>query len=207
MDTGNYSKRNSCFEESAATPEVEAHNSKKTEEETQSIPTIIRKNKNMDRKLSVTFSTKNDIYEISRRTKEEKVDMHMSREDQKLIIQEMSNAMHRYYFEEQNQLKGVYVDDSNRKCIEDLGLERIIEQQDAGRIKRMKSAVYVILQRQRKSRLFDSCEKETKSIDENWLQKHYRPLSKTSANLARSRGIRDQEMSPYLFPRKNVMVR
>jgi len=207
LDVVNYLKRPSSFEECDTTCEVEVRNIKETREEENTNTTIETPTKNnRNAKLTVTFSSKNDVFEITSPTKEEKNDMHMSREDQRLIIREISNAIRRSDRSELQQLQCIHDDDVERKRIEDLCLERILEQQDSERTERVKSAICIILQRQRQSKLFHSPEKQLQ-INEVWLEKHYRPFSKISAHLARSRGIRDQEMAPYLSPRKIVMSR
>lgn len=210
MAAVNYLKRaSSSFDERATKYESGVHNSKKAREvKITSVPTTrTPKNNNRKEKLIVTFSSKDDIFEITRYTKEEKNEMHMSKEDQRLILREISNAIRRFDCDMPQQHESIHDDDSNNKCIEDLGLERIVEQQDSGRMKRVKSAICVILQRQRQSKLFKSSKNQMQTINEVWLEKHYRPFSKISANLARNRGLRDQEMAPYLFPRKIVMLR
>jgi len=212
MAAVNYLKRaSSSFDERVTKYEAEVHNNKKAKDvKTTGMPTTSRtpNNNNRKEKLIVTFSSKDVIFEITRPTKEEKNDMHMSKEDQRLILREISNAIRRFDCDEPQQHDNIHDDDSNNKCIEDLGLERIVEQQDSGRMKRVKSAICVILQRQRQSKLFQLSENPMQqTINEGWLEKHYRPFSKISANLARNRGLRDQEMAPYLFPRKIVMSR
>lgn len=218
MAAVNYLKRaSSSFDEHVTSYEAEVHNSKKAREFKPTVMAITSRtpnnnnnynNNHRKEKLIVTFSSKDDIFEITRPTKEEKNDMHMSKEDQRLILREISNAIRRFDRDEPQRDDNIHDDDSNNKCIEDLGLERIVEQQDSGRMKRVKSAICVILQRQRQSKLFQASENPTKkTINEGWLEKHYRPFSKISANLARNRGLRDQEVAPYLFPRKIVMSR
>jgi len=208
MAVVNYLKRASSFEGCAPKYEMEVHNSKKAREvDTENRSPRPPKNNNRNGKLTVTFSSKNDVFEISRRTKEEKNDMHMSKEEQQLILREISNAMRRFYCDEPQQQLGVHDDDCNNKCIEDLGLERLVEQQKSERIERVKSAIYVILQCQWQTKIFNSSKNQIETINEVWLEKHYRPFSKVSANLARSRALRDQEMAPSLFPRAIVMAR
>jgi len=188
-----YLKRDSSFEECATKSKVETDNMKTAGRHNLNISTFKPKNWKRKEKLNVTFSFKNDVFEIARRTSEEKHDMHMSPEDQRLIIREITNAMGR--------LK------CDKRFIEDLGLDRIVEQQDHQRMVRVKSAILAVLQRQRQSKRSPSSKKETQTINEVWLEKHYRPFSKVSANLARSRGLEDQEKVPFFTPRKIIMSR
>ena len=184
----------SSFQELATKYDVGVLNSKSANEVlTARAAVTTQKNDDKNKRLCVTFSAKTDVFEISRPTQEEKIEMHMSKEDQKLIIREISTAMRRF--------------DLDESYIGDLGLEKIIEQQDLERTKRIKSAICVILQRQRQSRIFDASKDQIQILNDLWLEKHYRPFSKVSADLARSRGLQDQEKSPYLFPRKIVMSR
>ena len=204
MAVGNYLKRSSSFESfQDCLPQNEAGINKTTRDDPEKSPnTNQRKGKKR-----VRFSTeRNEIFEITRPTRAEKLDMHMSKEDQKLIIREISNAIRRFDKEDRPQ-------QNDHKFIQELGIERILQQQEAARIDRVKSGIGVILQRQRqaklfrRSQLFYSAPEETQIINESWLEKHYRPFSKVSSELARSRGLEDQEMAPYLFPRKIVMAR
>ena len=188
-----YFNRDSSFEECATKSKVEIDNTKAKGIDKPPISTIKPEDRKRKKKLSVTFSFKNDIFEIARHTSEEKNDMHMSQEDQRLIIREITNAMSRFKCDEQ--------------FIEDLGLDRIVEQQNPQRMVRVKSAILAVLQQQRQSKCFSSSKKETQTIDEVWLEKHYRPFSKVSANLARSRGLEDQELVPFFTPRKILMSR
>ena len=158
----------------------------------------------------VRFSSENEVFEITRPTRDEKIDMHMTREDQKLIIREISNAIHRLGREDSKN--GANDSDSNQ-YIEELGIERILQQQQSQRIERVRSAIFIILQRQRqaklfrKSKIYSSPRETTQIISEGWLEKHYRPFSKVSSELARNRGLQDEETAPYLFPRRIVMAR
>mmetsp|Transcript_4361 Transcript_4361/g.9096 ORF Transcript_4361/g.9096 Transcript_4361/m.9096 type:complete len:213 (-) Transcript_4361:156-794(-) len=153
----------------------------------------------------VRFSSENEVFEITRPTRDEKIDMHMTREDQKLIIREISNAIHRLGREDSKN--GANDSDSNQ-YIEELGIERILQQQQSQRIERVRSAIFIILQRQRQAKLFRKSKIETTQIiTEGWLEKHYRPFSKVSSELARNRGLQDEETAPYLFPRRIVMAR
>lgn len=210
MAVADYLNRSPSFDENVAKrSEMEVHCSKKAREETTDTTTTNRTQKKNKRngKLGVTFSSKNEVFEITKPTKEERDDMHMSREDQKLIIREISKAIRRLDDDEAARQNGGFHDsDSDGKSIEDLGIERIVEQQDSERVQRVKSAIRVILQRQRQSKLFRHQQQQI-IIDDVWLEKHYRPFSKVSANLARSRGLHDQEMAPFLTPRKMVMSR
>ena len=134
--------------------------------------------------------------------------MHMSKEDQKTILLEVSDGLRRFELYEQQQKEDLHTDYQYDKSIEELGLERIVEQQNSERLKRVKSAICVILKRQRQSQLFKSFKKQQmQKINESWLQKHYRPFSELSAKLARNRGLRDQEMAPSHFPMQIVMSR
>lgn len=163
---------------------------------------------NNTRESTVTFSSKNDVFEISRPTKKENQNMHMSKEDQKTILLEVSDGLRRFELYEQQQKEDLHTDYQYDKSIEELGLERIVEQQNSERLKRVKSAICVILKRQRQSQLFKSFKKQQmQKINESWLQKHYRPFSELSAKLARNRGLRDQEMAPSHFPMQIVMSR
>ncbi|VEU41080.1 unnamed protein product [Pseudo-nitzschia multistriata] len=160
------------------------------------------------RKPTVTFSSKNDVFEIPRPTNEEKKYMHMSSEDQRKTIVEIADALRRLESYERKQNEASYYADETQhddKMIEELGLERIVEQQRSDRLDRVKSAIFVILQRQRQSKILQSSKKL--NIDEQWLKEHYRPFSELAAKLARSRGLRDEEMAPSLFPRLIVMAR
>lgn len=237
MKVANYLKRASSCEDSSTykESEEEVHNNKKAREVERVVPqrasrrTRTSTNKN---KLTVTFSTKNDVFEISRLNQREKNDVHMSKEDQNLILREILDAMRSFdsSSEQQQQQGMIYgnVDcrNDNDYDIKELGLERILEQQNSDRLERVKSAICVILQRQRQSQLqlqsqsqsqllksFSTTPREkenqtqTININELWLKKHYRPFSELSAKLARSRGLRDQEMAPSLIPRKIVMSR
>mmetsp|Transcript_9535 Transcript_9535/g.28445 ORF Transcript_9535/g.28445 Transcript_9535/m.28445 type:complete len:220 (+) Transcript_9535:313-972(+) len=160
------------------------------------------------RKSTVTFSLKDDVFEISQPTIEEKKYMHMSREDQHTILLEISDALRRFASYEQEQDEGLCAFDQYENDIMELGLERIVEQQSSDRIQRVKSAICVILQHQRQSQLrHPSKKQQAYTMSESWLQKHYRPFSQLSAKLARSRGLLDQEMAPSLFPRQIVMSR
>jgi len=189
-----YLKRDSSFEQSAPEYETEVHNSKKARvAETADARTGASKNNTRNEKLNVTFSSSNDVFEITRRTDEEKNDMHMSKEDQRFIIRGIVNDIRRF--------------DCDEQLIEERGLERLVEQQASERIERVKSAICVILQRQRQSKLFYTTKKQIQIINEGWLEKHYRPFSKVSANLARTRGLRDQERAPSFYPRKIIMSR
>ena len=154
----------------------------------------------------VRFSSENEVFEITRPTRDEKIDMHMTREDQKLIIREISNAIHRLGREDSKN--GANDSDSNQ-YIEELGIERILQQQQSQRIERVRSAIFIILQRQRQAKLFrkSKIRETTQIISEGWLEKHYRPFSKVSSELARNRGLQDEETAPYLFPRRIVMAR
>lgn len=227
MVVANYLKRASSCEDSATQEREELHNSKKTRESELLDPTTTTttrlsansSNSNNTRKPTVTFSSTNDVFEISRPTREEKKYMHMSQGDQHQILLEISEALRR----EQQQQEAFYsytgdhhhCDNNNNNTIEELCLERIVEQQSSDRLERVKSGVCVILQRQRtQSQRFESSSStNTKRqqaqllLDESWLQKHYRPFSEVSSKLARSRGLRDQEMAPSLFPRLIVMSR
>lgn len=228
MVVANYLKRASSCEDSATQEREELHNSKKTRESELLDPTTTTttrlsansSNSNNTRKPTVTFSSTNDVFEISRPTREEKKYMHMSQGDQHQILLEISEALRR----EQQQQEAFYSytgdhhhcdNNNNNNTIEELCLERIVEQQSSDRLERVKSGVCVILQRQRtQSQRFESSSStNTKRqqaqllLDESWLQKHYRPFSEVSSKLARSRGLRDQEMAPSLFPRLIVMSR
>ncbi len=158
----------------------------------------------------VRFSSENEVFEITRPTRDEKIDMHMTKEDQKHIIREISDAIDRLGREDSKN--GANDSDSNR-YIEELGIERILQQQQSQRIERVRSAIFIILHRQRqaklfrKSKLYSSPKENTQIISEGWLEKHYRPFSKVSSELARNRGLQDEETAPYLFPRRIVMVR
>jgi len=194
MTVVEYLVGDSSFEEFATKSKVDVHDMKKSRGVDHSNnSTIKQKNMKRNRQLTVTFSLKNDVFEIARRTSEEKSDMHMSPEDQRLIIREISNAVRRVKCDDQ--------------FIADFGLNRIIEQQDPERLLRVRSAILAVLQRQRQSRLFPSSKKGMQTINEVWLEKYYRPFSKVSANLARSRGLEDQEFFPFFTPRKIVMSR
>eukprot|EP00536_Pseudo-nitzschia_multiseries_P002602 jgi/Psemu1/301459/fgenesh1_kg.35_\ len=208
-----YLKRASSSEDSATDCAEELHNSKKAREfqitqlvagapESKSIRKV--------RKPTVTFSSEIDVFEISRPTVEEKKYMHMTREDQKLIILEISDALRRFAsYEQQQQQQGHCSCDEHENDLKELGLERIVEQQCSDRIDRVKSAICVILQHQRHSQQSRNAseKQQTHAMTESWLQKHYRPFSQLSAKLARSRGLRDQEMAPSLFPRQIIMAR
>jgi len=214
MPVGNYLKRSSSFEGCATESEAGAHNSKKAREEnTPDTPAKSKKSNKRKGNWRVRFSlSENKVFEVERPTREEKINMHMTKEDQRGIIEEVSNAIRRADRDDLQQHNGADDSDSN-KFIEELGIERILQQQEIERTTRVKSAICVILQRQlqarlfRRSQFFYTSTEQTKIIDENWLEKHYRPFSKKSSDLARSRGLQDQEMAPYLFPRKIVMSR
>ncbi len=211
MAVGNNLKRSSSFDDCVTMTEDGIHYTKKAREANVDVSAASPKNNERKEKLSVRFSSENEVFEITRPTQEEKLDMHMSKEDQKLIIQEISDAIHNVH--KDNMYSQNLADDSDNKFIQELGIQRILQQQEAARIDRVKSAIFVILQRQRqaklfrRSKLFYSAQESTQVISESWLEKHYRPFSKVSSELARSRGLEDQETAPYLFPRKIVMVR
>ena len=154
--------------------------------------TTTRTNDDKNKTLRVSFSEYADVFEVPYPTKKEKKSMYMNKEDQKLILREVVTAMRRFH-------------DLDESSIEDLGLEWIVENQGVERKKRMKSAIDVVLQRQRQFRILNPS--KSKILNDLWLDKHYRPFSKVSASLARSRGLRDQEKSPYFFPRRNAMSR
>merc|ERR1712176_406051 len=97
--------------------------------------------------------------------KKEKKNMYMNKEDQKLILREVVTAMRRFH-------------DLDESSIEDLGLEWIVENQGVERKKRMKSAIDVVLQRQRQFRILNPS--KSKILNDLWLDKHYRPFSKVS---------------------------
>lgn len=187
-----YLKRDSSFEECATKSKVEVYNMNGLTE-IQRLNNSTNKPKIRNRRLTVTFSVKNDVFEIARRNSEEKNDMHMSPEDQRLIIREITKAMRQFECDEES--------------FKDLGINRLVEQQDPKRIARVRSAILAVLQRQRQSKLFPSSNKMTQTINEVWLEKHYRSYSKISANLARNRGLEDQELVPFYTPRKLVMSR
>lgn len=193
MTVVEYLKRDSSFEECATKSKLDDHNMKSIGVDHSNDSSIEEEITKRNRQLTVTFSLQNDVFEIARRTSEEKSDMHMSAEEQRLIIRDISIAMRR--------VKG---DD---QFIADFGLNRLIEQQDPERLLRVKSAIIAVLQQQRQTKLFPSSRKGTQTINEVWLEKYYRPFSKASANLARSRGLEDQEFVPFFTPRKIVMVR
>mmetsp|Transcript_28101 Transcript_28101/g.58383 ORF Transcript_28101/g.58383 Transcript_28101/m.58383 type:complete len:248 (+) Transcript_28101:164-907(+) len=247
MAVANHLKRSSSCEDVVCTCEQDVHNNKKAREQNDESTTTATTTTTLGGRAFVRFSSKNDVFEISRPTKEERNDMHMSSADQNLILREIIDGIRRldsYHDQQQQQYphEGIGCDfamdwdygssnsrsssnnnnntESNNTCIEDLGLERILEQQDADRIKRMRSAIFVILQRQKQSRRLlrgnrnpfsrgngETPKQQPSSISEHWLEKHYRPYSKVSAKLARNRALRDQELAPSLFPRKMVMAR
>lgn len=241
----NYLKRASSSEDCAASKEEEAekeevHNNKKAREVETTTTNNSNRNNSNSNKLTVTFSSKNDeVFEIARRTKEEKSDMHMTREDQDLILRDIVEAMRRFNNNNNNDSdnhsdkNNDNNDNDNYNNIKKLGLEGIMEQQDSDRIERVKSAVCVILKRQRKLKsqllllksitlsatnnknnnmhknknMHNNNNISQININESWLKKHYRPFSELSAKLARNRGLRDQEMAPSPIPRKIVMSR
>lgn len=218
MDVGIYLKRSSSFDDCAIEAEVDAHSSKKARERTpeESLisqkPNKQKKNSNkQERKSRVRFSSKNEVIEIAPRTREEKLEMHMTKEEQRLIMQEITEAVRR--FDRHNLKQQVGGEDSENTVISELGIERILQQQEVTRIIRVRNAKIAILQRQRqikifkRSKLFCGPTEQTKTIDENWLEKYYRPFSKISSELAHSRGLEDQEMAPYLTPRQMIMSR
>jgi hypothetical protein len=137
--------------------------------------------------------------------------MHMTKEDQRIIIQEISDAIRRCNSDD--LLPPHDGDDSDNKFIEEKGIQRILQQQELARVNRVRNAKNAILQRQQQSKLFRRSQmyyfptEHREIINESWLEKHYRPFSKVSSDLARSRGLEDQEMAPYLTPRKMFMVR
>lgn len=208
VDVATYRKGTSPYHKRASKYEVEIRNVMMTRESELLNRTSTRTTDNKNSrngKRTVTFSSKIDVFEVERPTIVEKLDMHMSKADQQAILREISSTIRQLAFE--NQFQGVYDDERNNALLEELCLKRIIDQQGPERINRIKSALCVILRRQKQHRLSNSSEKETLTINEAWLEKHYRPYSKVSANLARGRGLRDQEVAPFLCPRKNVMSR
>jgi len=211
MAVGNNLKRSSSFQDCVTMTEDGIHYTKKAREAAVDASAVSPKTNERKEKLRVRFSSENEVFEITRPTREEKHDMHMSKEDQKLIIRKISNAIHNLRKDDMYSRNSG--DDSDNQFIQDLGIQRILQQQEAARIDRVKSAIFVILQRQRQARLFRrsklyySAQENTQVISEGWLEKHYRPFSKVSSELARSRGLEDQETAPYLFPRKIVMAR
>ena len=56
-------------------------------------------------------------------------------------------------------------------------------------------------------RLLLKRQKTVKIIDEDWLRSEYRPFSEAAAEIARARGLRDEEVAPSLAPRLNLMIR
>ncbi len=218
MDVGIYLKRSSSFDDRAIEAEVDAHSSKKAGEKLSEEPIISQKpnrqkksSNKRERNSRVRFSSKNEVIEIAPRTREEKLEMHMTKEEQRLIMQEITEGVRR--FDRHNLKQQVGGDDSENTVISELGIERILQQQEATRINRVRNAKRVILQRQRQIKLFKRSQlfcgptERTKAIDDNWLEKYYRPFSKVSSELAHSRGLEDQEMAPYLTPRQIIMSR
>jgi hypothetical protein len=150
---------------------------------------------------TVRFSTDSQIFEIPNRaclSQEELNDVHMSREDQRRIYQEIGDIL-------RSEKRGAAFDgakfpsSSPKEHHEEdeeglLGLETLLEQRGSGRSERMKTAISVIVGRQ-------------SNIDESWLQQHYRPLSDVSAKLARQRGIRDHEKTTLTTPSQIVVSR
>lgn len=150
--------------------------------------------------MTVRFSTDSQIFEIPSRaclSQQEMNDVHMSREDQRRIYQEIAEILRAVKagsdFEDVSLSSCSSMD--NEEDGEGLrGLEPLLEQRGSGRSERMKTAISVILSRQR-------------NIDESWLKQHYRPLSDVSAKLARQRGIRDHEKTFSTIPSQIVMSR
>jgi len=202
----NYLKRNSSFEDCESKEEITVHSSKKARElEISNVR--VATNKKRTRKSIVRFASETKVFEITRPTKEEKKDMHMTKQDQTSIILEVTNALRRLQSNEQSKLEGGFLHDERDRIIEEMGIERIVEQQNPDRIDRVKSAVSVVLQHQRQSKLFDVHKNRSEILNEAWLEKHYRQFSNHAAKLARSRGLRDQERAPSLYPRRIVMAR
>lgn len=218
VDVGNYLKRSSSFDDRTIEAEVDIHSSKKAREETSEVP-IISQEQNKEKKKSnkrkgnsrVRFSSKNEVFEIAARTREEKLEMHMTKEDQRLIIQEVTEAIHR--FDSDNLEPEIGGEDSENTAIAELGIERILQQQEPSRMNRVRCAKSVILERQRQAKLFKRSQlfygtsEQTQVINESWLEKHYRPFSKMASELAHNRGLEDQELAPYLIPRKMIILR
>lgn len=202
----NYLKRNSSFEDCDSKEEIPVHSSKKARELKASDVIVVR-NKKRTRKSIVRFASETEVFEITRPTKEEKKDMHMSKQDQTSIILEVTETLRRLQCNQQSQPEGPFLHDERDRIIEEMGIERIVEQQNPDRIDRVKSAVSVVLQHQHRSKFFNAQENQSEIINEAWLEKHYRQFSKHAAELARSRGLRDQEMAPSLYPRRIVMAR
>ena len=217
MDVGNYLKPSCSFDDRAVEAPVDLHSSKNARDKTSEQHLISQKpnkqkrNSNKRERSRVRFSSKNEVIEIAPRTREEKLEMHMTREDQRIIMTEVTEAIRQ--FDTKNRKPQVGGEDSENTVISELGIERILQQQDATRINRVRNAKSVILQRQRQAKLFKRSQlfygptEQTKAIDDNWLEKHYRPFSKVSSELAHNRGLEDQEMAPYLIPRQMIMSR
>jgi len=61
--------------------------------------------------------------------------------------------------------------------------------------------------RRRASKMILKRQRIAKQIDEDWLRKEYRPFSQAAEEIARARGLRDEEVAPFFAPRLNLMVR
>jgi hypothetical protein len=155
------------------------------------------------KQVAVRFSTDSQIFEIPSRaclSQQEMNDVYMSREDQRRIYQEIAEILRAVKsgadFDDSkfstSALSPSMIDEEDGEGLR--GLESLLEQRGSGRSERMKTAISVIVLRQR-------------NIDESWLVQHYRPLSDVSAKLARQRGIRDYENTFSTIPSNIVMSR
>jgi len=164
VDVATYTKGTSPYQKFASKYDVEIRNVMTTRESEPLNRTTTRTTDNKNSRIgkrTVTFSSKIDVFEITRPTIVEKLDMHMSRADQQAILREISSTIRKIAFD--NQFEGVYNDEHNNKLLDELCLKRIVDQQGPERINRIKSALCVILRRQQQHRLSNSSEKETLS--------------------------------------------
>ena len=178
-----------------------------------------------------TADCENVMYRYPRPTKEEKIDMYMSKDDYERIIMNVVKGIHKKQEsnnDDNNNSEDTDTNNNNDNENEnELCIECILVQQNSDRIERVKSAVSTILKRQKQQKyqkqmmmtmnrnmnIIDDNDNDNRHIDDNdyesWLEKYYRqPYSKLSLKLAGNRGLRDQEVIvSSLSPRKIVMTR
>ncbi|MGK3756355.1 MAG: hypothetical protein ACI8RD_008666 [Bacillariaceae sp.] len=200
------------------------------------VVSITKKAKNK-KVVRFTSECENVVYGYPRPTKDEKIDMYMSKDDYKNIIMTVVEGMNNNNNSNNKKQESNNSEDTDTDTDNDneLCIECILVQQNSDRIERVKSAISIILQRQKEQKYQKQMMTMTRNIhmniidddsvlaipvdddddddDDNdfeiWLDKFYRqPYSKLSSKLARNRGLCDQELIlSSLSPRTIVMTR
>lgn len=226
-DDGNDDDTSTCIDTTTAT-------STSTTTSPRVVVVPITKKAKHSKVVRFTSECENVMYRYPRPTKEEKIDMYMSKDDYERIIMNVVEGIHNK--QESNNDDNNNSEDTDTNNGNDneneLCIECILVQQNSDRIERVKSAISTILKRQKQQKYQkqmmttmnmnmniiddddnDSGNDNDRHIDDNdyeiWLEKYYRqPYSKLSLKLAGNRGLRDQEVIlSSLSPRKIVMTR